>query len=250
MIVIINHTMAELYFHGQDPVGRRIQTGDPDPASPWETVVGVVGDVKYSGLDATPAPTIYVPFNENAWSAWSREMYLVVRSTGDRSNLVSAIRLQLKDMDATLPLAQVRTMDQLVDGSVMEERFRTWLVGSFAALALLLSAIGIYAVVAYSVSQRTKEIGVRIALGAKSRDVLSMVLTEGFWLLFMGLLLGISGALLATRVLRTLLYSTSTTDVPTFVLMSLVICGVTILACYLPARRATKVDPTVALRAE
>ena len=250
MIVIINHSMAERYFPGKDPIGRRIQTGDPDPKAAWETIVGVVGDVKYSGLDAAPTPTIYVPFNENAWASWSREMYLVVRATTDPQTLISAIRLQLKNMDVTLPLAQVRTMEQLVDGSVMEERFRTWLIGGFAVLALLLSAIGIYAVVSYSVSQRTQEIGLRIALGAKSRDVLTMVLVEGVGLLAVGLLLGIGGALLATRILRTLLYSTSTTDLLSFVSTSLIICGVALLACYVPARRAAKVDPMIALRAE
>ena len=132
----------------------------------------------------------------------------------------------------------------------MAERFRTWLVGSFAVLALLLSAIGIYAVVSYSVSQRTQEIGIRIALGAKSRDVLSMVLVEGFWLLAVGSLLGIASAMLATRILRTLLYSTSTTDLLSFVSTSLIVCGVTLLACYIPARRAAKVDPLIALRAQ
>lgn len=250
MLVIINETMAKRYFPNQDPVGRRIQTGDPDPKAPWETIVGVVGDVKYSGLDAAPAPTLYVPFNEYGWSEWSREMYLVVRSGEDPGTLAAAICLELKNMDSSVPLAQVRTMEQLLDESVMEQRFRTWLLGSFASLALLLSAIGIYAVVSYSVNQRTQEIGVRIALGAKSRDVLAMVLAEGFWLLAAGSLLGISGALMGTRLLRTLLYSTSTTDALSFAATVMILCGVALLACYIPARRATRVDPMVALRAE
>src|SRR5262249_10558585 len=114
MIVIINQTMAKQYFGDKDPVGRRIQTGDPDPRAAWETIVGVVGDVKYSGLDAAPGPTIYVPYNENGWAAWAREMYLVVRTSGSAPGIVPAIRSQLVDMDSTLPLSQIRTMDQLL----------------------------------------------------------------------------------------------------------------------------------------
>jgi putative ABC transport system permease protein len=250
MLVIINETMAKRYFANQDPIGRRIQTGDPDPKSPWETIVGVVGDVKYSGLDAQPSPTLYVPYNENGWATWSREMHLVVRSNQDPAVLVPAIRGQLESMDRTLPLAQVRTMDQLLDESVVQERFRTWLVGGFAALALILSAIGIYAVISYSVSQRTREIGVRIALGARRQDVLGMVIREGMWLLALGWFVGVVGALLATRTLRSLLYSTSTTDSLSFVSTSLMLAAVALVACYIPARRATRVDPMVALRYE
>ena len=250
MIVIINETMAKQYFGGKDPIGRRIQTGDPDPKSPWETIVGVVGDVKYSGLDSGSGPTLYVPYNENGWVMWSREMYLVVRTSGNPTEIVPAIRAQLASIDSTLPLAQLRTMDQLLDESLEQQRFRTWLVGGFAALALLLSAMGIYALISYSVSQRTREIGVRIALGAQRRNVLGMVIREGLQLLAFGLLLGLVGALAATRIMRSLLYSTSATDSLGFVAPSLTLLAVALLACYVPARRATKVDPIVALRYE
>jgi putative ABC transport system permease protein len=250
MIVIINETMAKQYFNGKDPIGSRIQTGDPDPNSPWETIVGVVGDVKYSGLDSGPGPTLYIPYNENAWVTWSREMYLVVRTSGSAPEIVPAIRGQLARMDATVPLAQIRTMDELLDESLVQQRFRTWLVSGFAGLALLLSAIGLYALISYSVSQRTREIGVRIALGAKRSNVMGMVLREGVQLLSFGLLLGLLGALLATRVMRSLLYSTSATDALSFVATSLALLAVTLLACYIPARRATKVDPMIALRYE
>jgi putative ABC transport system permease protein len=250
MIVIINESMAKQYFGGKDPIGGRIQTGDPDPRSPWETIVGIVGDVKYSGLDSGPQPTIYVPYNENAWVGWSREMYLVVRSSGNAQPIVPAIRRELASMDGTLPLARVRTMDELLDESLMQQRFRTWLISGFAALALLLSAIGIYALISYSVSQRTREIGVRVALGAQPSNVLGMVVKEGLKLLLLGLLLGWIGALGATRVMRSLLYSTSTTDAVSFVATSITLIVVALLACYIPARRATKVDPMVALRYE
>jgi predicted permease len=250
MIVIINESMAKQYFGGKDPIGGRIQTGDPNPSSPWETIVGVVGDVKYSGLGSGPEPTIYVPYNENAWAGWAWSMYLVVRTTGSAAQIVPAIRAELAGMDNTLPLAHVRTMDELLDDSLAQQRFRTWLFTGFAALALLLSAIGIYALISYSVSQRTREIGVRVALGAQRSNVLRMVLREGLQLLIFGLLLGWVGAFLATRVMRSLLYSTSATDAVSFVATSITLIAVALLACYIPARRATKVDPMIALRYE
>ena len=250
MIVIINETMAKQYFSAKDPIGSRIQTGDPNPTSRWETVVGVVGDVKYSGLDSGPEPTIYVPYNENGWVDWSWEMYLVVRGTGNAPALVPAIRSQLASIDSTIPLAQIRTMDELLDESLVQQRFRTWLISGFAALALLLSAIGLYALISYSVSQRTREIGVRVALGAQPGNVLGMVLREGMQLLALGLLLGLVGAFAATRIMRSLLYATSSTDAVSFIATSLTLTTVALLACYIPARRATKVDPMVALRYE
>jgi putative ABC transport system permease protein len=250
MIVIINETMAKQYFGSKDPIGFRIQTGDPDPNSPWETIVGVVGDVKYSGLDSGPGPTLYVPFNENGWAMWAREMYLVVRSNGSAPGIVPAVRIQLASMDSTIPLAQIRTMDELLDESLVQQRFRTWLVSGFAALALLLSAIGIYGLISYSVSQRTREIGVRIALGAQRSNVLGLVLRDVLQVLAFGLLLGLVGALSATRIMRSLLYSTSATDPLSFVATSFTLIAVALLACYIPAHRATKVDPMVALRYE
>src|SRR5581483_9503242 len=232
-IVVINETMAKQYFGGKDPIGSRIQTGDENPNSPWETIVGVVGDVKYSGLHSGPGPTIYAPYNEEGWVEWSREMYLVVRGSGN--DLVPAIRSELATMDSTLPLAQIRTMEALIDDSLAQERFRTWLISGFAAIALLLSAIGLFALISYSVSQRTREIGVRLALGAQRGSVLRMVLREGLQLLMVGLLLGLIGAFSATRIIRSLLYSTSTTDTVSFAGTSLTLIAVALMACYIPA---------------
>jgi len=153
-------------------------------------------------------------------------------------------------MDSAVPLAQIRTMEELLDESLVQQRFRTWLISGFAALALLLSAIGLYALISYSVSQRTREIGVRVALGAQRSNVLGMVLREGMQLLVFGLLLGLVGAFSVTRIIRSLLYSTSSTDALSFIVTSLTLIAVALLACYIPARRATKVDPMVALRYE
>jgi putative ABC transport system permease protein len=166
------------------------------------------------------------------------------------TDVVPAIRTQLASMDSAIPLAQIRTMDELLDESLVQQRFRTWLISGFAALALLLSAIGLYALVSYSVSQRTREIGVRVALGAQRSNVLGMVLREGLHLVTFGLLLGLVGAFSATRMMRSLLYSTSATDALSFVATSLTLVVVALLACYIPARRATKVDPIIALRYE
>ncbi|HEX2328545.1 MAG TPA: FtsX-like permease family protein, partial [Candidatus Angelobacter sp.] len=249
-LLIINDTMAKKFFPNQDPIGRRLQTGDPDPKSPWETIIGVVGDVKYSGLDAPPAPTLYVPFNDEGWATWSYSMYLLVQTETDPASIVPALRRELASMDTNLPLARVRTMDRVVEESVVQERFRTWLVGSFAAIALLLATIGIYGVISYSVSQRTREIGVRMALGALKGDVLKLVLSQGLRLVGVGLIIGIVGSLLATRLMGTLLFGVTPTDLVSYVAMSLVLCLIALLACFIPAQRAMKVDPTVALRYE
>jgi putative ABC transport system permease protein len=250
MIVVINETMAKQYFNGQDPVGKRLQTGDPNPQSPWETVIGVVGDVKYQGLDATPQPTLYVPYNENGWTPWSWQMYLIVRTPLEPEAIVPGLRAQLSSINKDLPLSKVQTMDELIEDSVVQERFRTWLVSGFAGLALLLAVIGIYAVISYSVAQQTREIGVRIALGATRGDVSKMVLGHGLRLATAGIAIGLISALGVTRILRSMLYSTSSTDLLSFVLTSAVLLAVALLACYIPALRAAKVDPIVALRYE
>jgi ABC-type antimicrobial peptide transport system permease subunit len=177
-------------------------------------------------------------------------MYLVVKSSASSQQIVPAIRAELASMDDTLPIGQVRTMDERLDESLVQQRFRTWLVSGFAALALLLSAIGLYALISYSVSQRTREIGVRVALGARPSNVLGMVLREGLKLLLAGLLLGWIGAFSATRAMRSLLYSTSSTDLVSFVTTSILLIVVASLASCIPARRATQVDPMVALRYE
>ena len=245
-VIIINQAMARTMFPGEDPIGRRIQLGDPDPESPWVTIVGVAGDVKYTGLDKPPEPAIYTPYEQNLW--WPT-MYLVVRSSVDPAGLERAVRAQVASLDPLLPLG-VRTMDDLLGRSVAEPRFRTMLLGIFAATALLLAAVGIYGVLSYTVGQRTQEIGIRMALGARGRDVLALVLGQGMALAGAGVAIGLVAALALSRLLAGLLFGVGPTDLPTFAAVSLVMVAAALLACYLPARRATRVDPMVALRAE
>jgi putative ABC transport system permease protein len=249
-VLIINQTMAKQYFPNQDPIGKRIQTGDPDPKAPWETVVGVVGDVKYSGLDAAPSPTLYVPYTEKDWAGWTRGMSLVVRTSMDPSSVVPGLRQELARLDKDLPLSQVRTMNELIDESVVQQRFRTWLLGVFSALALLLAAVGIYAVISHMVGERTREIGIRMALGATRKEILKLILGQASQLAVIGIFTGIAGALLLTRVMRSLLFSVSTTDPLSFALMCTLLAVIALVAGYVPAIRATRVDPIVALRYE
>jgi len=177
-------------------------------------------------------------------------MYLIVRTPLEPEAIVPGLRAQLSSINKDLPLSKVQTMDELIEDSVVQERFRTWLVSGFAGLALLLAVIGIYAVISYSVAQQTREIGVRIALGATRGDVSKMVLGHGLRLAIAGIAIGLISALGVTRILRSMLYSTSSTDFLSFVLTSAVLMAVALLACYIPALRAAKVDPIVALRYE
>jgi putative ABC transport system permease protein len=249
-VLIINQSMARKYFPGQDPIGQRLQTGDPDPTSQWETIVGVVGDVKYEGLDAPTDPTLYVPFNEDGWALFSRSMFLAVRTSADPASITSALRAQLAALDKDLPLTDVRTMPERMDESVNQPRFRTVLLGLFAGVALLLAALGIYGVLAYSVSQRTREIGIRMALGANPGRVVALVVARGMVLVGIGLAVGLAGALALTRLMSSLLFAVSARDPQSFAVVSMVLAVVALMACYLPARMAARVDPMIALRSE
>jgi putative ABC transport system permease protein len=249
-VIIINRELARRYYPGQDPIGKHLQTGDFDPKAPWETIVGVVGDVKYSGLDSASAPQLYVPFNDAGWLDMAYSMHVVIRTAGDPAGLVPAVRQALGAVDPDIPIANVATMDQLLDESVAEQRFRTWLLGGFAGLALLLAGIGVYAVISYSVTQRTGEFGVRMALGAQRYDVLRLVLSQAARLAAVGLLIGIVGALALTRTMSSLLFSVNASDPMSFVIASVILVAVALLASFIPARRATKVNPVVALRYE
>jgi putative ABC transport system permease protein len=249
-IAIVNQTLAHHYWPNENPIGKRLKTGGAErPKSPWMEVVGVVGDIKYSGLDAAPELELYEPYQQAAWPS----MYLVVRTSSELRNpatLASAVQNAVWSLDKDLPVAHIRTMRQLLSESVEQPRFRTVLLEVFALIALSLATVGIYGVLAYSVSQRRHEIGVRMAMGAKRSDVLWMVVGQGMFLTLIGVAIGVAGAFVLTRFLSTLLYGVRPTDPVTFVVVPLLLACVALFACYVPARRAIRVDPMAALRYE
>ena len=242
-VVVINQTMARQIWPGEEPLGKRIKHGFKEQVA---EVVGVIGDVKYAGLDQQTKPEMYAPFAQRSWPF----MRIVVRTKSDPMNLAAAIRNEAQAIDKDQPIDKLTTMSSVVSASIATRRFYMQLLGTFAALAFILAAVGIYGVVSYSVTQRTREIGIRVALGAKRSDVLRLVLAEGFRLTIFGVALGLAGAFAATRVLTNLLFEVKPTDPMTFIGLSMLLLAVALLASYIPARRATKVDPLVALRYE
>jgi putative ABC transport system permease protein len=238
---IINETMAKLYWPNQDPIGRRLRI----IVSPWITVVGVVGDVHHNGLNTPPNPEIYLSHLQEPQDA----LAVMLRTSNDPLQLAAAARQELKALDKDQPVT-ITTMDQILSNSVAGQRFNALLLGIFAALALLLASVGVFGVINYSVAQRTREIGIRLALGAQRSDVFRLVVGQGLVLALIGVAVGSAGAFALTRLITGLLYGVSPTDGFTFGLVSLLVTGVAMLACYLPARRATRVDPLVALRYE
>jgi putative ABC transport system permease protein len=248
--IIINRALAQKSFPGQDPNGRHLQTGDPRPDPPTETIIGVVGDVKYSGLDAPPSPQAYKLYSTPGWTSFSRAMYLVVRTSAPPSTVSGGLRRELASLDPNIPLVDVMTMRERLGESVGEQRFRTLLLGSFAGFALLLACIGLYAVMSYSVGQRTREIGIRMALGSRPREILVLVIRQALTLSCIGIAAGIVAALILTRMMRTLLFGITPADPLSFIVSLVLLTAVALLASYIPARRATKVDPMVALRYE
>ena len=245
--VLINEAMAKRFWPSEDPVGKRISTiVSSGQQIPWQTIVGVVGNVRHFSLDVEPRPEIY--YHTNTQPPFGP--VVVIRTTSDPNHLISIARAKIRELDRNVPISNVNTMEQLVAQSVAQRRFGMFLLGVFALLALLLAAIGIYGVVSYSVTQRTQEIGVRMALGASATDVLKMVLRNGMSLALIGVGLGLVGAFGLTRLMSRLLFEVTPTDVTTFALVSVGLTVVALLACYLPARRAMKVDPLEALRYE
>ncbi len=245
-VMIINETFARRFFPGENPVGKRVIPGEGRQPVTRE-IVGVVGDVRHAGLDVETTPEYYVPYTQVSAS----NLTLITRTTSrDPASLAGPVRDAVRAIDKEQPVYNIRPMTQLLDESIALRRFNMILLGGFAALALVLACIGIYGVMSYSVAQRTREIGVRIALGAQSRDVLRIVLSQALALTGLGLALGLLGAVALTRYLTTLLFEVKPVDVSTFAIVSLVLGLVAIAACLLPARRAMKVDPLVALRYE
>jgi putative ABC transport system permease protein len=236
--------MARAYYGNESPLGRRLRLGFQDP---WFTIVGVVEDVKNAGLDKPAGTELFLAERQVGARG---QIYLVVRTAGDPHTLISAVRGAVRDLDPSLPVAQVRTMDEVLAGARSRPRFLTTLLGLFSATALLLAAVGLYGVISYSVTRRMTEFGIRMAMGAKSTDVLSLVLSQGLKLAGAGVVAGALGAWALTRFIRGLLYGVSSFDPLTFCAMALLLGAVTVAACIIPARRATKVDPLIALRYE
>ena len=248
-VMVINQAMARRFWQGS-PIGRRVNPGFQTPPV-WFTVVGVVEDTKNLGVDKPAGTELYLLLPQTAAFGVSTRMSFVVRSQGSSAGGIAAgIRSVVNDLDPSVPVFQLQTMSDQVADSLVRPRFLSLLLGSFSAIALTLAAIGIYGVMAYSVTQRTQEIGVRVALGATTRNVLSMVVSEGLRMTVIGLAAGLTGAFLLTRVMASLLFEVSATDPLTFVFVAVGLTAVGLLACFVPARRAAKVDPMVALRYE
>jgi len=244
--VIIGKTTADKIFAGRDPVGRKISYGSAQ--GPPDIIVGVVGDVKIGGLDEALRPVLYYPYKRFPGPGAN----LVVRTTGDPNAVVNSIRSEARSLEPDVAVFNVRAMDKIISDSpaAFMRRFPALLISIFAGIALLLASIGIYGVVSYSVSQQTHYIGVRMALGARPSDILKMVLRQGLTLALAGMALGVVAALALTRLLRSLLFEVQTNDLSTFAIVLGTLFCVALLACYVPARRATRVDPLVALRYE
>jgi predicted permease len=250
-VVVINQTMAKLFWPNRSPLGQRIKP-DGDDKAPWQTVVGVVADVKQGGLDRKTGTEVYYladQAQENLGGV-ERTMYLLLRTQKDPMTLAGPARSEIRRLDPTLPVSEVRPMSRVVYSSVAQPRFIAFLVVIFAVVALTLAAVGTYGVLAYTVELRTQEIGVRMALGAQAIQVLRMILTQGAWLVGSGLLLGVAGALALRRALASVLFGVAPTDPGIFAFVLMVLSLVGLLACYLPAQRAMRTDPLVALRRE
>jgi putative ABC transport system permease protein len=241
-VAIVSRSFARRYFPGRDAVGRRFHNHDSN-AEPT-TIVGVVADVRYWSLEATPPMQIYTPL----WQSSANSVSVVARTSVAADRMASNMRTLVRDLDPAVAVADVRTMSQLVSGATAERRFQTLLLTAFGGVALFLSLVGLYALMAYSVQQRTAEIGIRMALGAERSNVMRLVLKQGSKLALAGIALGVACAWGLTRWMTSLLFEVNPADAATFCGVSILFCAVALLSCYLPARRATRVDPMVALR--
>ncbi len=249
LVAIVNEELVREFFPHKNPIGVRVRWAGDTGLPRWMTVIGVVGDVKHSGLNQPTDPAVYTPFAQND-ERWRRFMTLAIRTPEASPGLVEEVKRQIWSLDGQLPVSDVHAMDDLLAVSLAQQRFNMLLLALFAALALILAAVGIYGAMAYAVNQRTHEIGIRAALGAQRRDVLRLVMRDGAKIALFGIAFGIVGALALTRLMASLLFAVKPTDPATFVGVAMLLALVALAACYIPARRAMRVDPMVALRYE
>ncbi len=248
-VVVINEAMARQYWPDEDPLGKRISFGPPEP-SPWRTIVGVVADVRQMGMDAPVKAEMYIPYRQIATHPWYAPRDLIIRAAGDPANLVAAARACVRSVDPNQPIANISTMEKLLDEEAAPRSLAVMLVSAFAGLALLLASLGIYGVLSFFVAQQTPEIGIRMALGADQRVILGMILKKGMSWALLGIAIGAAASFALTRLMQSLLFGISATDPLTFIALASLLAAVAALACWMPARRAMKVDPMVALRYE
>jgi len=245
--LIIDEEFARRYWPNEDAVGKRIRLGGTDPKAPVLTVLGVVGRVKMEGLSQDSNRVQgYFSFAQMPFSG----MTVITKTAGDPNQLIAALRAQVKAVDPDQPIYNIRTMDEIRAESVAPERLNLTLLSLFAGIALMLAVVGIYGVMSYTVTQRTHEIGIRMAIGAQPRDVFKMVIGQGMMLALIGVAFGLVGAFALTRLMATMLFGVEPTDPATFASIAVLLTGVALVACYIPGRRATKVDPVVSLRYE
>ena len=249
-VIVVNEQLARTFYPDQDPIGRRMRPCCGDDV-PWATIVGVAKDVKQGGISERTGTEMYFYYPQApAYAFAPRQMNVVLRTNADPLGATAQVRRVIREIDPALPLASIQTMEANIAGSMSRTRFLTMLLGIFAAVALLLAAVGTYGVLSYSVAERNREIGIRMMLGARAASVLRMVLRDGLAVAALGVVIGIAGAYAGSRLLESVLYGVTTTDPRTFMLAPAILVFVAALACYIPARRATRVDPAVTLRAE
>jgi predicted permease len=244
-VAIINETMARKLFPNQDPVGQRVRTG-PNPTGPWTTIVGVIGDIKHSGLEEEMQPELYINYLQGP----PVSPFIVARTTGDPALLAETVRTEVRNIDRTIPIYEMRTMSTLRSEAVSMRRFILLIVGAFGALALGLAAIGVYGVMSLIVSERTREVGVRLALGAQPSELLTMIVAQAAKLAGIGVVIGVIAAALITPLLDSQLYGIESFDPATFIIVPIVLLAIAAMAALVPARKAMRIDPLAALRIE